>query len=99
MAEVQRSQSSSSMILVVVGILCVLAGLIILQQRVGFSEVFLSSHHLFGVPLTSADSLKDLAVAVGSALLALQGIVLIGAGIVTSSRSSASPNPAASAQR
>lgn len=98
MHEIQHQQTSRTTIFLTVGALCFFAGLFAFGNRLGLAEIFLGAHALFGLPLTSGDALKVLAVGIGSALLALQGIVLVVAGLISFSRS-ASPSSAAASHR
>jgi hypothetical protein len=86
MPEVQRQQASRGTILVVIGTLCVLFGLFLFSQRLGLAEIFLGAHFLFGIPVSSADALKILLVALGTAIIVLKGIVIVAAGVFLLSR-------------
>lgn len=97
MYNVQRQQASSSTILLAVGALCIFAGMFIFGNRLGFAEIFLGAHSVFGLPFTNGDSLKVLFIGFASALVVIQGIGLVVAGLVVRSKSadkSASPESA-----
>jgi hypothetical protein len=86
MPEVQRQQANRGTILLVIGALCVVFGLFLFSQRVGLAEIFLGAHFLFGIPVSSGDALKVLMVAMGTAAIVLQGIVIAVAGVILFSR-------------
>ena len=85
MSEVQRRGT----ILLVIGALCVLFGFFLYSQRVGLAETFLGAHFVFGIPFTNADSLKLLAVGIGTSALVLKGILILVAGLVLYSKNGA----------
>ncbi|HET9228450.1 MAG TPA: hypothetical protein VFR31_17370 [Thermoanaerobaculia bacterium] len=85
MSDVQRR----GMILMVIGALCVLFGIFLYSQRVGLAEVVLGAHFWFGIPVSSADSLKLLVTGIGTSALTLKGFVIGAVGLVLFSKNGA----------
>lgn len=101
MSEVQRPHANRGVILLVIGALAVVSGLFLYSNRADLAEFFLGARFLFGIPVTNADSLKLLAVAVATSAVAFKGLLIAGVGIVLLAKNdgSAPQRPAATANQ